>query len=77
MLFSNHREADQKIPNHILFAISPESSMYVVSDDTDIYILMLYIQQTIVMEICIPDKVHIHQKKVYVSLHKPTSCTSF
>ena len=43
VLFSKHREADQKIPNHVLFAISPESSVCVVSDDTDIYILMLYI----------------------------------
>ena len=43
VLFSNHMEADQKIPNHVLFAISPESSVCVVSGDTDIYILMLYI----------------------------------
>ena len=43
VLFSNHREADQKIPNHVLFTISPESSVCVISDDTDIYILMLYI----------------------------------
>ena len=43
VLFSNHREADQKISNHVLFALSPELSVCVVSDDTDIYILMLYI----------------------------------
>ena len=42
-LFSNHRDVDQTIPNHVLFAVSPETSMCVVSDDTDIYILMLYI----------------------------------
>ena len=42
-LFSNQREADQKIPNHVMFAISPESSVCLVSDDIDIYILMLYI----------------------------------
>ena len=42
-LFSNHREADHKIPYHVLFTISPESSVCVSSDDTDIYILMLYI----------------------------------
>ena len=39
-LFSNHREADHKIPDHVLFAISPESSVRVSSDDTDIYILL-------------------------------------
>ena len=45
VLFSNHREADQKIPNHGLFAVSPESGLCVVSNDTDIYILMLYIEK--------------------------------
>ena len=44
--FSNHR-ADRKTPNHVLFAISPESSVCVVSDDTDIYILMLYIAKNL------------------------------
>ena len=39
-LFSNHKGADQKIPNHVLFGISPESKMYVVLDDSNIYILM-------------------------------------
>ena len=43
VLFSNHMEANQKITNHVLFASSPESSVCVVSDETDIYILMLYI----------------------------------
>ena len=31
------------VPNHVLFAISRESSVCVVSDDTDIYILILCI----------------------------------
>lgn len=43
VLFSNHMEANQKITNHVLFASSPESSVCVVSDETDIYVLMLYI----------------------------------
>ena len=47
VLFSNHRKADEKIPNHVLFAISPESSARVVSNDTDTYILMLYIGKTL------------------------------
>ena len=29
-VISNHREADQKIPNHALFAISPESRVCVL-----------------------------------------------
>ena len=40
-LFSKHRAADQKITKHVLFAISPESSVCIVSDDTNIYILFI------------------------------------
>ena len=43
-LHSTHREADQKIPMHTVFAgTSDEESVCVVADDTDIYLSLLFI----------------------------------
>ena len=39
-LFSNHIEADQKIPKHVLFNSNLESGVFVVSNDINTYILM-------------------------------------
>ena len=46
-LKSNHREADPRITLHTVFAsLTDESSaVCVVADDTDIYILLLYVPQ--------------------------------
>ena len=42
-LHSTHREADQKIPLHVVFAgASTDDGVCVVADDTDIYISLLY-----------------------------------
>ena len=40
-LISNHKEAVQKISNHILFRYNLEIGVSFVSDDTGIYVLML------------------------------------
>lgn len=62
---SKPKGSDQKIPNHALFAISPESRVCecVVSNDTDIYILMLYIAKNCNGNLCFRQG-HLHQRKV-------------
>ena len=46
-LKSNHREAEPRIAVHAMFASSTEdsSAVCVVADDTDVYILLLYVSQ--------------------------------
>ena len=47
-LDSNHREADQMIPMHAVHAgQSPERSVCVVADDTDIYLSLLYVSSQV------------------------------
>ena len=46
-LKSNHREADPRIALHTVFAssIDESSAVCAVADDTDVYILLLYVSQ--------------------------------
>ena len=47
-LDSQHKEADQKIPMHALFAgQSSEDTVCMISDDTDVYLSLLYVSHCI------------------------------
>ncbi len=42
-LSSQHREADPKIAHHAVYAASGGSDVCVVADDTDVYVLLLFV----------------------------------
>ena len=74
-LFSSHLEADDRIALHANYASSPGTSVCVVANDTDVFILLLYIASGCVSTLYFRQGTT--KSKAGVTYHNVTELASF